>query len=128
MKKLIVLFLTFSLALCLGACDKANSIDKEDRYNVELAISALELHWKDRYAQSENADGHFEILHTRVLEIDSKKGDKFSSIIENGENIEYIIEFELYTDHFSAAPYYVNTKLDVLAGYKNALPKVQPHK
>lgn len=79
----------------------------EDK-NVDLAISALTLQWKELYKEDKAGDGHLEIVHTRVVKIDPSADNEFFSKLDKGDLIEYMVEFTLYSDYFSSAPYYHN--------------------
>ena len=98
MKKLCSLILVLCLIFSLSACGNDN-FQKE---LVDEAIKELKSSWEDIYDDSSvKTDGYFEIKNTRVIEI--KKND-----IEEFEDVDYIIEFVLYTDYFGSAPYYSN--------------------
>ena len=58
-------------------------------------------------------DGYFEIKNTRVITIKENE-------IELFKDVDYIIEYELYTDYMGSAPYYENcgVKNNVVV-YKN---------
>ena len=89
---------SFLLVLCLFFSLSACGIKDDDM--VSKATNELKNHWEDLYDDSTvKTDGYFEIKNTRVIEI--KKND-----IEEFEDVEYIVEFVLYTDYFGAAPYY----------------------
>lgn len=79
----------------------------EDK-NVDLAISALTLQWKELYKEDKAGDGHLEIVHTRVVKIDPTADNEFFSKLDKGNLIEYMVEFTLYSDYFGSAPYYHN--------------------
>ena len=96
MKKFYSLLLVLCLIFSLSACSNDNS----QKELVDDAIKELKSTWKDIYDEPNvKTDGHFEIKNTRVIEI--MKND-----IEEFEDVDYIIEFVLYTDYFGAAPYY----------------------
>lgn len=97
MKKAALIILSFVLVLCLTACDN-NASSKP----VNDAIRELKAEWTDIYNSQLNGlecDGYFEIKNTRVVKIDKTDIEIFS-------DIDYIIEFVLYTDYFASAPYY----------------------
>ena len=79
----------------------------EDK-NVELAISALTLQWKELYKEDKAGNGHLEIAHTRIVKIDPSSDKEFFSKLDKGKYIEYMVEFTLYSDYFGSAPYYHN--------------------
>ena len=98
MKKL-ALFLVFVLltGLCLSGCGNPHE------EMIEEAIEELEDYWTDVYDEMEDndmeTDRYFKIVNTRVITLD--KND-----YELLEDIEYIVDFVVYTDYFGNG-YYV---------------------
>ncbi len=93
--------------------------------NVETAITALKQHWIKTFAEYDR-DGYLEITHTRVVEIDYNKNKEFAEMFESWGKIEYIVEFDLYTDYYGTAPYYQNIKYDdTVVIYKNGSAEVK---
>ena len=95
MKKLCSLILVLCLIFSLSACNN-NSQEKM----IKDAIDNLKFEWRERYyiSKTEN-DGYFEIKNTRVIKFKDNDVDLF-------ENVNYIIEFVLFTDNYGLAPYY----------------------
>ncbi len=114
MKKLYSLLLVLCLIFSLSACET----DKNDI--VSKAVSVLENHWEDLYEDSKvETDGHFEIKNTRVVNIKENNTEEF-------KNIDYIVEFILYTDYFGSAPYYQNASIDdTVVVHKDGTMEVQ---
>lgn len=114
MKKLYSLLLVLCLIFSLSAC----GTDKNDI--VSKAVSVLENHWEDLYEDSKvETDGHFEIKNTRVVNIKENNTEEF-------KNIDYIVEFILYTDYLGSAPYYENVGIDdTVVVYKDGTMEVQ---
>lgn len=114
MKKLYSLLLVLCLIFSLSAC----GTDKNDI--VSKAVSVLENHWEDLYEDSKvETDGHFEIKNTRVVNIKENNTEEF-------KNIDYIVEFILYTDYFGSAPYYQNVGIDdTVVVHKDGTMEVQ---
>ena len=114
MKKLYSLLLVLCLIFSLSAC----GTDKNDI--VSKAVSVLENHWEDLYEDSKvETDGHFEIKNTRVVNIKENNTEEF-------KNIDYIVEFILYTDYLGSAPYYQNVGIDdTVVVYKDGTMEVQ---
>ena len=114
MKKLYSLLLVLCLIFSLSAC----GTDKNDI--VSKAVSVLENHWEDLYEDSRvETDGHFEIKNTRVVNIKENNTEEF-------KNIDYIVEFILYTDYFGSAPYYQNVGIDdTVVVHKDGTMEVQ---
>jgi hypothetical protein len=98
----------------LSAC----GTDKNDI--VSKAVSVLKNHWEDLYEDSKvETDGHFEIKNTRVVNIKENNTEEF-------KNIDYIVEFILYTDYFGSAPYYQNVGIDdTVVVHKDGTMEVQ---
>lgn len=114
MKKLCSLLLVLCLTFSLSAC----GTDKNDI--VSKAVSVLENHWEDLYEDSKvETDGHFEIKNTRVVNIKENNTEEF-------KNIDYIVEFILYTDYYGSAPYYQNVGIDdTVVVHKDGTMEVQ---
>ena len=114
MKKLYSLLLVLCLIFSLSAC----GTDKNDI--VSKAVSVLENHWEDLYEDSKvETDGHFEIKNTRVVNIKENNTEEF-------KNIDYIVEFILYTDYLGSAPYYENVGIDdTVVVHKDGTMEVQ---
>ena len=70
---------------------------------VQEAISCLQTYWQRDYASNTaySTDGYLEIKNTRVITIAPND-------LEDWSNIACVVEFELYSDLFGGAPYYVN--------------------
>lgn len=75
---------------------------------VEKATNALKSKWIELYEKSEGADGYLAIYNTRVVDITPDNTDTFFQEMDRGMEIDYIVEFSVYSDYFSAAPYYFN--------------------
>ncbi len=119
--KIIVILMSvviFVMGVCLtiniisdksSGTDNLNILDE----NVEIALTKLTQHWKETFSDEQiNTDGHLEITNTRVVKIDFNGNEKFAALFEDDGEIEYIVEFDLYTDYFGTAPYYQNIKYD----------------
>lgn len=72
------------------------------------AIEALKIKWDELYRESEESNGYLEIFHTRVIDVKPNSSDTVFQELDRGMEIDYIVEFSLYSDYFSAAPYYHN--------------------
>lgn len=82
---------------------KTDDLDAEREEYVKKSIKELKSHWRD---ESKNADGTLKILNTRVFTINGKTSYKYYNEYFTG--VKAIVEFELYTDFYGSAPYYVN--------------------
>lgn len=89
MKKLVLLLVfVLLLCLCLSGCGKHDEM-------IEEAIEELEDHWTEIYDTSRKntaKDRYFEIKNTRVITLQE----------ETIGDVEYIIEFVLYTDYYGS--------------------------
>ena len=91
---LLALILAFSVFAC--GCSEKSGI-------IEDAVETLEETWEDMYNEGNlDTDGYFEIKNTRFITI--KENDK-----ELFEDVEYVVEFVIFTDYFGSAPYYWET-------------------
>ncbi len=110
MKKIYSLLLVICLVFSLSSCDNGDP----QKELVDDAIKELRSAWEDLYDDSiVETDGYFEIKNTRVIEI--MKND-----FEGFEDVDYIIEFVLYTDYMGSSPYYFSAGLwDSVVVYKN---------
>ncbi len=118
MKKALAIILSLILLLSLTACGGS-----EHDEMIKEAIEELEEEWEDIYEETKESsnhktDGHFEIKNTRVITI--KEND-----IEEFKDVDYVIEFVLFTDYFGSAPYYSSVGLsDNVIVYKDGDMKV----
>ncbi len=125
--KILGIFLLCSAFLFVG-CTQTPDLDKkkdserqavtvdagieDEKYNemVSKAIKTLENKWKEIYNDPEDAmyektDGYFEIKNVRVVEIKENNVELF-------ENVEYIVEFILFSDYFAYEPdYYFDAQM-----------------
>ena len=108
MKKCINFLLIFAILCSFSGC-----ISDKDDMIVEATI-VLEKYWEKEYDKtSVDTDGYFEIKNTRVVDIKDNDVDEF-------QNVDYIIEFELYTDLYGSAPYYQDVNAyDTVVVYKD---------
>ena len=107
MKKLIAILLVLTLTFSLAACGKKPKHDSM----VKKAIAELKEYWEDLYDEDEDkgldTDRYFEIKNTRVVTFKENDLQEFGF-----DKIAYIVEFEIYTDFFGSAPYYVNPGME----------------
>ena len=83
---------------------------------VKNAIEALKSFWFDSYQEDGSSEnGYLEIKNTRVIDIKDEfpeSDEKQSGVSNTAEqifgNIDYIVEFMLFSDYFGSAPYYSN--------------------
>ena len=78
---------------------------------VDTAITALSNKWIEIYSEEGKDDGYLEILHTRFVDITPDMDDSVFQEIDRATEIDYIVEFILYSDYFNAAPYYHNATI-----------------
>ena len=118
MKRISVLLLVLILSFGLSAC----SSNKNDM--ISKAVNELKNHWKETYEEMYDrinieTDRYFEIKNTRVISIKENDTDVF-------KDIDYIIEFVLYTDRYGSAPYYPNVGMyDNVVVFKDGSMEVQ---
>lgn len=97
MRKALLIILCVVSVFCSTACEKDSRKEL-----VDDAVRELKSEWTDIYNRklgNIEYNGYFEIKNTRVIEI----GD---TDIELFKDIDYIVEFVLFTDYFGSAPYY----------------------
>ena len=116
MKKFFSLLLVICLVFSLSSCGNDNS----QKELVDDAIKELKSTWENIYDNSKiKTDGYFAIKNTRVISIKENNTEEF-------ENIDYIVEFVLYTDYSGSAPYYKNVGIyDTVVVYKDGTMEVQ---
>lgn len=108
MKKLVSVILLLSFIFCLTSCGEDNNNDM-----VEKAVKGLENTWIGNYYGNEIQDWHFEIKNTRIIKI--KETD-----IEEFKDVDYIIEFVLFTNYYNSSPYYSSVGMyDSVTVYSN---------
>lgn len=102
MKKAISVLLALILTVGLCSC----SLGKDKR--VTAAIDILEAFWAEEYSRDYykeiGSDGHFEIKNTRIIQIKDNNTDMF-------KDIDYIVEFVLFTDYYGGSLYYESTSV-----------------
>jgi hypothetical protein len=97
------------LAVTLSACDGpgysglTQDPTSQERQSVEAAIDLLTATWTAEYAKGNpsTTNAYLEIKNTRLIELKDDLADEF-------EDIDYLVEFLLYSDYFHTAPYYMN--------------------
>ena len=109
MKKLALILavvLLFSLTACADAAQSGTQGSGAEGKIISQAAEELKKEWEAIYDGDSmtDTDGHFEIKNTRVIIF--REND-----IKEFENVAYIVEFELYTDYFGAAPYYYSADI-----------------
>ena len=91
---------------------KTVELDSTKEKYVNSAIEELKTHWTNTLSQLESvdSDGTLKIINTRLILINNatsyKDYDKYFS------GVKAIVEFELYSDYFGTAPYYINAGTD----------------
>lgn len=92
---------------------------------IENAIESLSDEWTEIYAKDGKINGYLEIYHTRVVDITPDETDTLFQELDRGMEIDYIIEFSLYSDYFSAEPYYHNAAVyDTVLVYEDGTTSV----
>lgn len=97
---------------------------KEENKQIKTAIEMIEESWRDTYesmpaTESIEREHIIEILHTRVINIKDNDVERF-------ENIDFVVEFVLYTDFYGSSPYYVTvpTRPSAVIFYKDGTKEV----
>lgn len=105
---------------------KTNKTNSDNEKYVTDAIELIKAHWagKHRDANEPNSgDGTLKIINTKLLLINEKS--QYSKFDQYFGEIKAIVEFELYSDYFGSAPYYVNAGTDnMVIFYKNGKAEV----
>ena len=102
-KKILVLLLIVGCVL-LSSCDKMEEYDAV----ICRAMDVLVDSWSEIYEKTPDiTDRYLEIKNTRVIKIKENPNEKFAEIFGDKE-IDYIVEFILYSNYFDSAPYYSN--------------------
>ena len=96
-KRLLILLLIPIMMLSLMQVGCAFGKDN----TVKDATSVMEKYWTDLYLKHDTGDGYFEIKNTRVVYLKDNDTEMF-------KDVRCIVEYELYTDFYSSAPYYIN--------------------
>ncbi len=127
MKKCFIIFLTmFSLMGVLTACGKSGDAeqmqgDATQSQEVSQSIHALTEKWEEIYsAEDYSGDKHLEIRNTRIVHISE------DTVVEDFQDMDYIVEFILFSDYFGSAPYYENIgHYDCVVVYKDGSTSVE---
>ena len=109
-KKFLLFTISLILILVIIGCsstvnDSIDDIGSDKR--VSDAIETISEFWGNHYDEYEFEDKYLKIINTRIINIknniseDVHRGDMF-------EDIDYIVEFELLSNYYNTAPYYVN--------------------
>ena len=114
LKKLAIFLLVFVMIFSLAGCAK-----RGHRKMIKQAIEEVKHSWQHTYSYLNNGnDGHFEIKNTRVITIKENTNKDF-------KDVSYVIEFEIYSDYFSTAPYYYSIDMhDQVIVYKDGKMEV----
>ena len=127
MKRLIAILVLIAIVFCFAACGRqkqessvADAGNLKHHEIVTDATQQLKQYWKQHYKEDDiETDGYFEIKNTRIITIKENK-------IELFKDVDYIIEYELYTDYMGSAPYYENCGVNNnVVVYKNGTMDVK---
>ena len=100
---LLATVMTLFFASCSG--EKANN-DKNDKNHEKIlaSIDLIEDAWWERYEKSgvvDKKDWYLEIKNTRYIKLSDHN-------VKTLENVDAVIEFDLYTNFYGTKPYYEN--------------------
>lgn len=97
----------------LDSVQRGDSVDSDVKTEqnkhdelIEKAVEALSAKWIEIYKEDSKTNGYLEIYHTRIFDITPDESDVLFQELDRGMEIDYIVEFSLYSDYFAAAPYY----------------------
>jgi hypothetical protein len=107
--RLVTAFLAVTLSAggAPGGSGVTEEVTAQARRTVEAAIDLLTAAWTAEYARTNRSTtGYLEIKNTRLIEIK----DDLTGVTgaDSFEGVDYVVEFILYSDYFSTAPYYIN--------------------
>lgn len=103
-------FIIAALALLIGVialtgCTGTTARDEK----IDKAVTALKDYWTGYYADMgetendrTNGDWYLEIKNTRIVELGNGAEDFL-------KDVQYVVEFVIYTNFYGAAPYYSHT-------------------
>lgn len=119
LKKISIYFIFAALFFSLVAC--SNESDTKDIGSDERVLEAIEIlseHWDEVYTKNDIEDKHLEIINTRIVNIKENNIDGF-------ENVDYIVEFSLFSNFYNTTPYYSDIGMDdSVIVYKNGKTEV----
>ncbi len=117
-KYCIILLMLVGLMLILTAC---GSKKKAESPEVQKGIDALTAKWEELYSDGlYEGDKHLEIRNTRVVQVNP------DTAVAEFQDVDYIVEFILFTDYFGSGPYYENVGVyDSVMVYKDGTVLVE---
>jgi len=92
---------------------------------VTRAVDALKQQWKEIYSDDMyiGCEGYLEIKNARIIYINDEIEAGIAE--EMFGNVDYIVEFIIYSDYFASAPYYMNIGLyDTVVFYDDGYTEV----
>lgn len=106
---LVVCILLVSFCACNYQFDQETDKEMPSKWQtqmVETAIEKITETWKTQYEKDKlTTDPVVLITNTRIIKIDSE------TAVKEFQNVEYMVEFLLYTDYFGSSPYYSNVNI-----------------
>ena len=128
MKKQFLHSISLILILVITGCSGTTNDNKADISSdkrVSEAIETISDFWGNHYDEYKLEDKYLKIINTRIINIkdniseEVRRGDMF-------EDIDYIVEFELLSNYYNTAPYYVNIGTNnCVTVYKDGTADVQ---
>ena len=97
----MVLVMLLTVTACKSKKKKSTAPTQDE--TVVAAVETLEKYWIEFYKQEqyEGEDGYFEIKNTRKIEIkDTVTGADADVAAEMFGDVDYIVEFVLYTEYY----------------------------
>lgn len=114
----MILLMLLGLTVMLTACGGKKKAESPE---VQKGIDALTAEWEEIYRDGMyEGDKHLEIRNARVVYINP------DTEIAEFQDVDYIVEFILFTDYFGSGPYYENVGVyDSVKVYKDGTVSVE---
>lgn len=117
MKKTIFILSWFLCVFVFAGCGTADDKQASDT-RVADAITAITEQWNNEYTENNIEDKYLKIVNTRIINIKENNTEAF-------KDIDYIVEFVLFSNYFGAAPYYQNVGIyDSVVVYRDGSKEV----
>ena len=96
----MILLMLLGLTVMLTACGGKKKAESPE---VQAAIDVLTEKWEEIYSDGRyEGDKHLEIRNTRIVRINP------DTPVAEFQDLDYIVEFILFTDYYGSGPYYEN--------------------
>lgn len=116
MKKAVLILSCFIYVLVATSCTSGYKQQADAR--VSDAIEVIAEYWDDEYTKNDIEDKYLKIVNARIINIKENNEKAF-------EDIDYIVEFVLFSNYFNSSPYYQNIGMyDSVVVYKDGRKEV----